>query len=316
MLIKLDECIIDILRCPLCKSSIELLENAFICKTCSTLYPKRAIKLKNSNEYVFDFRVVRPSYCVPAGLKKWNDMQDIYEDIHNDVSSCDHLNLYLKEIEGVRDIYTKEFEISGKVLDVGGHQGRLRHFLKDTVSTYISIDPYPDVFKNIDSLENLLKAYPCILEACNFLVGSAENLPFAEKSFDWVHMRSVLDHFSDPFIAIKEAYRVLKNGGRILIGQRVESQNGKCQSNFGWPFKGVFRRTITKTQREGFRGLKKAAMSRIKTLGKEPDDHVWCWKTEDVLDLMDKSGFVVEKKYWQNVNLSEPVCIYLSAIKK
>ena len=316
MFLKLDECVIDILRCPLCKSSIELQENMFTCKTCSTFYPKRIVRLKNSSEYVFDFCVDRPNYCVPIGLKKWNAMQDIYEDVHNDVSSSDHLNLYLKEIEGVRDIYTKHFEISGKVLDVGGHQGRLRHFLNDTVSTYVSIDPYQDVFRNIDSQENLLKAYPCILDACNFLVGFAENLPFAEKTFDWIHMRSALDHFSDPFIAVKEAYRVLKHDGRILIGQRVENQNSMSHSNFDWPFKDVFQRIIAKAQREGLRGLKKAMLSRIKTLGREPDDHVWHWKSKNLLDLIDKAGFVVEKEYWQNSVPNAPTCIYVSARKK
>jgi len=243
-------------------------------------------------------------------------MQDIYENVNNDISSSDNLNLYLKEIEGVKDIYTKQFEISGNVLDVGGHQGRLRHFLRGTVSTYVSIDPYLDVFKNIDSQKNLLKAYPCILEACNFLVGFAESLPFAEKSFDWVHMRSVLDHFSDPFIAMKEAYRVLKHGGRILIGLRVESKNSKGKSNFDWPFKGTFGRIITKTQREGFRGLRKAVLSRIKTLGREPDDHVWHWRAKDLLDLIDKTGFVIEKEYWQNSVSTASTCIYVSARKK
>ena len=315
MFIKLDKCIIDILRCPLCKSSIELQENAFICKTCSTLYPKRTIRLKNGSEYVFDFRIVRPSYCVPFGLKKWNDMQNIYEDVHNDVCSSDHLNLYLKEIEGVRDVYTKQFEISGTVLDVGGHQGRLRYFLKDTVSTYVSIDPYPDIFKKIDFQKNLLKAYPCISEPCNFLAGYAENLPFVEKSFDWVHMRSVLDHFSDPFLAMKEAYRVLKLDGSLLVGLHIDTKRSSPSSDnssgfSSWLFK-LPSRVSAKFQREGFRGLKKAVLSRIKTLGREPDDHVWHWKVEDLLDLIDKTGFVVEKKYWQS-----PTCIYVSARKR
>lgn len=316
MFTKLDECVIDILRCPLCKSSIALQQDVFICENCSTLYPKRAISLKNGSEYVFDFHVNRPNYCLPNGLQKWHDMQDIYEQVHDDISSVDNLDLYLQQIEGVKEIYTKQFEIKGSVLDVGGHQGRLRHFLNKDLSMYISIDPHLNVFRNIDSQKNLLKAYPCILDACNFLVGFAENLPFAERSFDWIHMRSVLDHFSDPFIAMKEAYRVLKHDGRVLIGLRVENRNSNDKTKFHWPFKGVLRRIITKTQREGLKGLKKAVISRIKTLGREPDDHIWHWRVKNLLDLLDKTGFVLEKEYWQNSVSTAPTCIYISARKK
>ena len=50
----------------------------------------------------------------------------------------------------------------------------------------------------------------------------AEFLPFKEKSFNWVHMRSMLDHVQVPDLALKEAKRVLKDDGSILIGLTVE----------------------------------------------------------------------------------------------
>ena len=66
-----------------------------------------------------------------------------------------------------------------------------------------------------------MKAYPCLIEPCNFLLAQAERLPFKNNSFDWVHMRSVLDHLEDPYVALKEAYRVLEPGGSLLIGLTV-----------------------------------------------------------------------------------------------
>jgi ubiquinone/menaquinone biosynthesis C-methylase UbiE len=317
--VKLDKGVINILCCPLCKSSVEFQDSGFLCMNCSTLYPRLVISQKNGREYVFDFRIARPSYCVPLGLTKWRAMQNIYEDVHDGTSCVDNLKLYLQEIDGVRDIYTKQFEIKGSVLDVGGHQGRLRHFLRDAVSMYVSIDPYPDVFKNIDSQRNLLKAYPCISDACNFLAASAENLPFIEKSFDWVHMRSVLDHLCDPLVAMKEAYRVLRPGGSILVGLRVESKqrltNSSIKSGFNLRLHTLSSRIVTKFQREGMKGLKKAVLARIKTFGGEPDDHVWHWKYEDVVDLLAKTGFVIEKEYWQDTIPTGPTCLYVSAKK-
>jgi ubiquinone/menaquinone biosynthesis C-methylase UbiE len=34
-------------------------------------------------------------------------------------------------------------------------------------------------------------------------------------------MRSVVDHFADPYLALKEAYRVLKPNGRLMIGLSI-----------------------------------------------------------------------------------------------
>ena len=46
----------------------------------------------------------------------------------------------------------------------------------------------------------------------------AEELPFEEKSFDFVLMVTVLCFLAEPFRALSEATRVLKPRGRLLIG--------------------------------------------------------------------------------------------------
>ena len=106
------------------------------------------------------------------------------------------------------------------MLDVGGHRGQLRHFLPEG-TTYLSVDPCPFVFANLPKLPNLLRAHPCLSRDCNFATAEAEYLPLVGNAFDWVHMRSVLDHFLHRVPAIFEAHRVLRSGGKLLLGVHV-----------------------------------------------------------------------------------------------
>ena len=46
----------------------------------------------------------------------------------------------------------------------------------------------------------------------------AEELPFEDESFDFVLMVTVLCFLADPFRALREATRVLKPQGRLIIG--------------------------------------------------------------------------------------------------
>jgi ubiquinone/menaquinone biosynthesis C-methylase UbiE len=46
---------------------------------------------------------------------------------------------------------------------------------------------------------------------------SAEDLKFRENIFDTVLMIEVLEHIPDDMKALKEAYRVLKPGGKLII---------------------------------------------------------------------------------------------------
>src|SRR5262249_25954533 len=149
----------------------------------------------------------------------WQEGQDHYEAWSRHLIDDDVRQDYVAEIEGVRDVY-KAISITGRVLDVGGHQGRLREFLVPA-QEYLSCDPFIDVFVGIDRQVNLLEAYQCLAQPCNFVAAHAERLPFATSTFDTVHMRSVIDHFSDPRAALVEALRVLRPSGKLVIGLMV-----------------------------------------------------------------------------------------------
>jgi len=50
-----------------------------------------------------------------------------------------------------------------------------------------------------------------------FLVANGESLPFTDSSFDEVFLAGSLEHVTNPSLALEEAFRVLKPGGKLTI---------------------------------------------------------------------------------------------------
>jgi ubiquinone/menaquinone biosynthesis C-methylase UbiE len=125
---------------------------------------------------------------------------------------------------------------------------------------------------------NLLKTYPFMMNQFNFVCSFAEHLPFKSMSFDIVHMRSCIDHFLNPVLALNEAYRVLKKNGSIVIGMYVEGGKSGIQGKIKNYIKDL---------------LGNIGIDRFK------DYHVWHPTYSELVSLIEESNFVVEKEVWQ-----------------
>jgi SAM-dependent methyltransferase len=241
---------------------------------------------------IYDLRVLNNE--TTKDQKLWKEGQRHFERWSQNIVVLDKKENYFAEIEGVREVY-KDIPLEGSCLDVGGHQGRLRQFLAPG-QRYISCDPFLHVFDDLDKQPNLLKAYPFLIEPCNFICCDAELLPFRSCSFKTVHMRSVIDHLLNPELALNEAYRVLNIDGILIVGLYV----------LGGKLGKIDMRTRSEELARGLFSV--LGIERFK------DYHVWHPKYYELTELISKCGFRVEKVHWQK-GYKDTVC-YISAKKQ
>lgn len=98
---------------------------------------------------------------------------------------------------------------SGKILDVGCGNGNLFKMLPDDKYELFGVD----FSKNM-----ILEAKNSCKGKATFSVADAEMLPFEDNTFDIVVCNASFHHYIHPDAVLGEIRRVLKNGGRLLIG--------------------------------------------------------------------------------------------------
>lgn len=147
-----------------------------------------------------------------------------------------------------KDLSIKEFTKAAEVYD-SGHAGIYEMCRNDYPPVLDELKNYP--FQELldvgcgtgPMIELLLKEFPDHhytgvdltpqmiqvardkkLDHTKFLVGDSENLPFADQSFDVVICTNSFHHYPNPQIFMKEAARVLKNGGRLILRDYTSNQ--------------------------------------------------------------------------------------------
>lgn len=118
-----------------------------------------------------------------------------------------------------------EVERGGVFLDLGCSAGLYTRNIARTLGSsgsVVGIDISPSMLKEAARLAKRLGAAP------SFARADAENLPFADGSFDGVLCGGSLNEFGSPGRVLRETRRVLKPGGRISIMGilRAKTKNG------------------------------------------------------------------------------------------
>lgn len=97
-----------------------------------------------------------------------------------------------------------------KALDLGCGTGIYSYWLYEQGLDVVGID----ISKNMLDVAKKKKDAKNI----TFLQGDISNLPFANETFDLVISNIVLEFTHNPQVIVKEALRVVKKGGRLVIG--------------------------------------------------------------------------------------------------
>ena len=102
------------------------------------------------------------------------------------------------------------------VLDVGCGTGPVFSLLSEKYPEkhYVGLDLTPAMIETAQA-----KGLPC----AEFVVGDAENLPFGDESFDAVLCSNSFHHYPNPGAFLREANRVLRPGGKLILRDYTSS---------------------------------------------------------------------------------------------
>jgi SAM-dependent methyltransferase len=114
--------------------------------------------------------------------------------------------------------------VGRRVLELGVGPGRYAALLQTLGFEVVGIDPIPFDSWELIRLGGRSEFYPGV---------KAEALPFRAQEFDHVVCMGALLYFENPNLALKEAHRVLKPGGRLIV--RTQNRNNLYALSTGRP---------------------------------------------------------------------------------
>jgi SAM-dependent methyltransferase len=192
-----------LLVCPLCKGTLRFSPKIISCVSCG-------LELVQSRHDCID---LLPSNLVENDRSGWKFRQQEMERWYQELIAHPNwaIQCFIDDYTSYTSLLTT---LTGRVLDIGGGNGIIRHYLPESVY-YITIDPSIEWFGN--RWGQIAECLPLLKTPPLFIRGIGEYLPFPTNCFDAVLAFWSLNHASCPATIFQETYRVLKPTGRLIV---------------------------------------------------------------------------------------------------
>lgn len=123
------------------------------------------------------------------------------------------------------DVLLDAANLSGteRVLDLGCGPGHAGLHLSPHAAAVVGLDPSPAMLSEAATLADQRQS-----RNVEWVVGTAEKIPWPNGSFDRVVSRKTVHHWTNPKRGLEEAARVMAPGGSMLMIDTVAPENEAC----------------------------------------------------------------------------------------
>ncbi len=178
---------------------------------------------------VYEGRLANPEMEMDSATSSKKDIQGfwkaLYHSLYDDLDRGLTRDALLQGLDQLEDMFRERdhmivvemplHDLTGRrVLEIGPGAGGHSALLARHGAIVTSIDVTPERALSTQAKFDLLGD---LAQGCQAINGDAENLPFADGSFDYVYSNGVLHHTHDTERAIAEVLRVLRPEGRAVI---------------------------------------------------------------------------------------------------
>lgn len=283
--------------CPICHHALTLqqqetqddriLEGDLHCQHCGENYPiHKGMPYLISDTNLEQFKATEREGWVRLWQKK-----GMYENANLDLSfQLPYIGGVWAEVAQAFDMALQEMNLTGQevVLDIGAGQGWASRYFAEKGCTVVATDIVAD------ELFGLGRSW-AIMEHANVyfepLLADGERLPFSDGLFDVVFFCGALHHFAHFEHVLRQVYRVLKPGGRIIAaGEPAISiffNEAKLQAGFEETEEGLVERRPTPYQyKKALKqaGFQEVAIDILQTYNRSVyDTRFWIWCATYVL---------------------------------